>query len=190
MFLPVDDERESSGRLSLGWHVHLAGSVLDSSTGVVVNIRPGSSSSSVGSLNLEFDYSVELEVVLGFVGHTSLSELLVLTPEFPHWDLTVDALVFDLEVGLSCHGTGTVGTLDPFVGAVHDLNFVTLNGRSVVSSSLPRELQLTILRINGRSRSRNFGGSTGSLDFVRGLRELTPSPSVAASNLVVHVMRR
>lgn len=114
---------------------------------------------------------------------------MVLSPEFPHWDLTVDALVFDLKVGLSCHGTGAVSTLDPFVGAVQDLNFVTLNGRSVVFSYLPRELQVTLLRINGRSRSRNLGGSTGSLDLVGGLRELTPSPSVVASNLVVHVLR-
>jgi hypothetical protein len=114
---------------------------------------------------------------------------LVLSPEFPHWDLTVDALVFYLEVGLSCHGTGTVSTLYPFILAVIDLNFITLNGRSIVSSFLPLELQITLLRINSRSRSRNLRWSTGSLDFIGSLREVTPSPFVAASNLVVHKLR-
>lgn len=90
---------------------------------------------------------------------------------------------------MNSHGTGAVSALDPFVLAVLDLNFITLNGRSVVSSCLPRELQVTLLRVNSRSRSRNLRWSTGSLDCVGSLREVTPSPSVAASNLVVHVLR-
>jgi len=150
-----------------------------------IEIRPRSSSSSVSGLNSDFDNSVEGEVVKGL--SVRAGSFLTLRPEKVHRDLAVDAVELRvvLEVGLAVAGSSG----SPLAFAVLDLDVIALDARSVCSSLFERDLQSTLFRLDGGLYWRNLRWDSSSLDLVGLVRELTPSPSVAASNLVVHVLR-
>lgn len=166
--------------------LHLGGSLSHSSTVLVgVEIRPRSSASSVSGLNSDLDNSVEGQVVKGL--DLRAGSFLTLGPEKVHGDLAVDAVEdrVVLEVGLSVAGSSGF----KFAVAVLDFDVVALDARSVASSLFERDLQSTLFRLNRGLYWRNLRWDSGSLDLVGLFRELTPSPSVTASNLVVHVLR-
>lgn len=164
---------------------HLARSLSHSCTVLVrVEIRPRSSSSSVSGLNSDLDNSVEGQVVKGL---SAAGNFLTLGPEKVHGDLAVDAV--ELRVVLEVSLAITSSSRSPLAFAVLDLNVVALDARSVCSSLFERDLQSTLFRLNGGLYWRNLRWDSSSLDLVGLVRELTPSPSVAASNLVVHVLR-
>lgn len=171
--------------------VHLSRSLSDSSTvSVVVGVGPRTGSSSVSSHNSNLDDGIESKVVdSGYIDNTSsgVGDFLALVPEDVHLDLAVDAveLRIILEVSLVVALFGGF----PFSFEVLEFDGVTLNARSVVSSLLERDLQTTLFRLNGGLYWRNLRGNSSSLDLERRVGESTPSPSVAASNLVVDVLR-
>lgn len=115
--------------------------------------------------------------------------ILSLIPKFPHGDFTVDALVVGLEVVRRLGRSSAISGSFPLSSLILDLNFVASNGRTIISSLFPRELQLTLGGVDGGRGLRDLRRSRGSLYLVGGLREFTPSPSVATSDLVVNVRR-
>lgn len=74
----------------------------------------------------------------------------------------------------------------PVSFAVLDFDIVRSDDRAIVSSLLEGDLQFTLLRLDGSLYGRNLGRNFSGLNLVGLFRELTPSPSVAASDLVVH----
>jgi len=74
----------------------------------------------------------------------------------------------------------------PLSSAVLDFDIVRSDDRAVVSSLLEGDLQFTLQSIDGSFCGRNLGRFSSGLNLVGLIRELTPSPSVAASDLVVH----
>jgi len=110
-----------------------------------------------------------------------------LRPQDVHVNLAVDAVLYlvVLEVRLD------VTLFSWFPGSILVLKFhgVTLNARSIVSSLLERDLQATLIGLNGSLCWRNLRGNSSSLDLVGRVGVRTPAPSVAASNLVVHELR-
>lgn len=115
--------------------------------------------------------------------------ILSLVPKFPHGDFTVDALEAGQVVVRRLGSASAISVSFPHSSLILDLNFVSGNGRSIGSSLFPRDLEVTLVGVDGGSGLRDLRRSRGSLDLVGGLREFTPSPSVAASDLVVNVSR-
>lgn len=169
----------------LGGHAHLTRLVRNPSTVIIGHIRPGAASSSVDTLNLNSDDMVEREVIDSLLGQVILS----LVPKFPHGDFTVEALVVGEEVVRRLGSASAIRVSFPLSILILDLNFVTGNGRSIGSSRFPRDLELTLFGVDAGLGLRDLRRNRGSLDLVGGLREFTPSPSVAASDLVVNVRR-
>lgn len=151
---------------------------------VRIEIRPRSSSSSVSGLNSDLDNSVEGQVVKSL---GAVRRFLTLGPEEVHGDLTVDAVELRVILEVSLAITSSSGS--PLAFAVLDLDVVALDARSVSSSLFERDLQSTLFRLNGGLYWRNLRWDSSSLNLVGLVRELTPSPSVTASNLVVYVLR-
>ena len=112
--------------------------------------------------------------------------ILSLVPKFPHGDFTVDALERGQVVVRRLGSASAISVSFPHSSLILDLNFVSGNGRSIGSSLFPRDLEVTLVGVDGGSGLRDLRRSRGSLDLVGGLREFTPSPSVAASDLVVN----
>ena len=172
------------------WGIHLSRSLSDSSTVlVIVGIRPRTSSGSISSHNSNLYDSVESKVVDSRYGNNTsrVLDFLTLVPEDVHLDLAVNAVQLRviLEVGLIV----ALFSRLPLSFSVLELNVVALDTRSIVSSLLERDLQTTLFRLNRGLYWRNLRGNSGSLDLVRRIRESTPSPSVATSNLIVDVLR-
>jgi hypothetical protein len=150
----------------LGGHAHLSRLVLNSSSRVFRHFRPGAVSSSIDCHYFNSDNLVEREVKDGLFGTMILS----LIPKFPHGDFTVDALVVGLEVVRRFGRSSAISTSFPLSILILDLNFVASNGRSIISSLFPRDLQLTIFGVDSGRGHRDLRRSRGSLYLVGGLR--------------------
>lgn len=174
--------------LVLSWGVHLSRFLSDLSTvGVIVGVRPRSSSSSVSGHNSNLDHLIEVQVENRFDDLSCDSLFLVFGPQYVHVNLAVDSV--EVRVVLEVLLEVALFSFLPLSKVVLKFHGVTLDARSVVSSLLERDLQATFLGLNGGFYWRNLRGNSGSLDLVGRVGERTPAPSVAASNLVVHELR-
>lgn len=184
---------QNSNLQVVSWRIHLGRNVSDSSTvSIAVRIGPFTLSSSVSGSDSDLHDGIEGKVVFGRVSDAASRSrwavgkllFLIFGPQDVHGNLAVNTVENGtvLEVFAEVAVRGGL----PLSSAVLDFDIVRSDDRAVVSGFLEGDLQFTLLRLDGSFCGRNLGRNSSGLNLVGLIRELTPSPSVAASDLVVH----